>query len=241
MYHSSPSDFDKPRQMLEHLVERAKRHPVPYAWLANWYVLKVNRGWSQNAISDTQSALDYARRALELEPNNSLALTIDGFAHTNLKKDTVMGQQRYQDALQANPNDSLAWLLKGTMHAFRGEGKEAMDGTTHALMLSPLDPLRYFYESLAATAALANSNYELALSLAKKSLRSNRMHTSTWRALTVAYVGLGQIDEAKEAGKRLLDLDPNFSVTKFLNQSPSANYSIGNEWSKALALAGLPN
>jgi adenylate cyclase len=240
MYHSSPSDFDKPRQMLEHLVERAKRHPVPYAWLANWYVLKVNRGWSQNATSDTQSALDYAKRALELEPNNSLALTMDGFAHTNLKRDTVIGQQRYQDALEANPNDSLAWLLKGTMHAFRGEGKEAMEGTAHALMLSPLDPLRYFYESLAATAALANSDYGLALSLAKKSLKSNRMHTSTWRALTVAHVGLGQIDEAEEAGRRLLDLDPNFSVTKFLNQSPSANFSIGNEWSKALALAGLP-
>lgn len=240
MYHSSPSDFDKPKQMLEHLIERAKRHPVPYAWLANWYVLRVNRGWSQDAIVDTQCALDHAKRALELEPNNSLALTIDGFVHTNLKKDTSIGQQRYQDALVANPNDSLAWLLKGTMHAFRGEGQDAVAGTKHALMLSPLDPLRYFYESLAATAALANKDYESALALAKKSLKSNRLHTSTWRALTVAHIGLGQIEEAKEAGRRLLDLDPSFSVTRFINQSPSAHYSIGSEWSKALALAGLP-
>jgi adenylate cyclase len=109
-----------------------------------------------------------------------------------------------------------------------------------ALKLSPLDPLRYFYDSLASTAALANKDYALALSLAKRSLRSNRMHTSTWRALTVAHIGLGQLNEAKEAGRRLLDLDPTFTVTKFLNQSPSANYSIGNEWSQALIAADLP-
>ena len=241
MHQSSPHDFDRPRQMLEHLTERSKRHSVPYAWLANWYVLKVNRGWSDTVDIDTSKALEFTSKALEIEPSNSLALTIDGFAHTNLKKDTALGQRRYETALEANPNESLAWLLKGTMHAFRGEGQDAVDGTSRALKLSPLDPLRYFYDSLAATAALANKDYELALTLAKRSLRSNRMHTSTWRALTVAHVGLGQIDDAIEAGKRLLDLDPNFSVTKFLSQSPSANYLIGSEWSKALSLARLPD
>ncbi len=240
MHQSSPSDFDRPRQMLEHLTERSKRHSVPYAWLANWYVLKVNRGWSDTIEIDTSKALEFTSKALEIEPSNSLALTIDGFAHTNLKKDTALGQRRYESAIEANPNESLAWLLKGTMHAFRGEGQDAVDGTSRALKLSPLDPLRYFYDSLAATAALANKDYVLALSLAKRSLKSNRMHTSTWRALTVAYVGLGQLVEAKEAGRRLLDLDPTFSVTKFLNQSPSASYSIGDEWSRALTAADLP-
>jgi adenylate cyclase len=241
MHHSSPHDFDRPRQMLEHLIERSKRHSVPHAWLANWYVLKVNRGWSSTVEIDTSKAMEFAAKALEIEPCNSLALTIDGFVHTNLKKDTAFGQRRYETAIEANPNESLAWLLKGTMHAFRGEGQAAVEGTSRALRLSPLDPLRYFYDSLAATAALANKDYGLALLLAKRSLKSNRMHTSTWRALTVAHIGLGEIDEAKEAGRRLLDLDPTFSVTRFLNQSPSANYVIGSEWSKALAVAGLPS
>ncbi len=240
MHQSSPHDFDRPRQMLEHLIERSKRHSVPYAWLANWYVLKVNRGWSDTIELDTSKALELTSTALEIEPSNSLALTIDGFAHTNLKKDTTLGQRRYETAIEANPNEALAWLLKGTMHAFRGEGQDAVDSTSRALKLSPLDPLRYFYDSLAATAALANKDYELALSLAKRSLRSNRMHTSTWRALAIANIGLDQIDAARHAVSELLSLEPDLTVSRFVARSPSAHYWTGNEWAKALTLAGLP-
>ena len=73
--------------------------------------------------------------------------------NTNLLKRLDVAQDRYETALQVNPNDSLAWLLKGTLHAFKGEGKTAMEHTQRALRLSPLDPLRYYYDSLAATAA----------------------------------------------------------------------------------------
>jgi adenylate cyclase len=240
MHQSSPHDFDRPRQMLEHLTERSKRHSVPYAWLANWYVLKVNRGWSDTIDVDTSKALEFTSKALEIEPSNSLALTIDGFAHTNLKKDTALGQRRYETALEANPNESLAWLLKGTMHAFRGEGQDAVYGTSRALKLSPLDPLRYFYDSLAATAALANKDYELALTLAKRSLRSNRMHSSTWRALAIANIGLSQHNAARNAVLELLSLEPDLTVSKFITRSPSAHYWTGSEWANALATAGLP-
>ena len=91
--------------------------------------------------------------------------------HTNLLKQLDIGQERYEQALSINPNESLAWLLKGTLHAFKGEGEQAVYGTEHALRLSPLDPLRYFYDSLAATAAL---------SAGRTSVRSN------WRSARCA-------------------------------------------------------
>jgi adenylate cyclase len=240
MHQSSPHDFDRPRQMLEHLIERSKRHPVPHAWLSKWYVLKVHQGWSHDIQSDSQKAFECAAAALDIDPNNSLALTIDGFAHTNLKQDTETGYRRYATALEINPNESLAWLLKGAMHAFRGEGTTATDNTSQAIRLSPLDPLRYFYDSLAATASNANKNFELAVNLAKRSLKANRMHTSTWRTLTVAYVGLGQIDDAKAAARSLLELEPDLTVSKFLKRSPSADFWTGIEWANALEAAGLP-
>jgi adenylate cyclase len=240
MHRSSPNDFDRPRKMLEHLIERNNRHSVPHAWLANWYVLKVNRGLSDDIEGDTSKALGSSAKALDIEPTNSLALTTDGFVHTNLKRDIVLGEKRYEAAIEANPNESLAWLLKGTMHAFKGEGAVAVKNTTHAIKLSPLDPLRYFYESLAATAALANRDYALALSLAQKSLKANRMHTSTWRAMVIANISLGHQEAASNAVRGLLNIEPDLTVTKFLNRSPSAIYWTGQEWASALALAGIP-
>jgi adenylate cyclase len=240
MHHNSPTDFDMARQMLEHLITRSKRHPVPHAWLANWHVLRVQQGWAQDIELEAKLALDCTKQALDCEPNNSLALAVDGFVHTNLLRDTDTGAKRYLAALEANPNDTLALLLKGTMHAFRGEGDEAVKNTKQAIRLTPLDPLKYFYDSLAATAALSANKYEDAILLANRSLRANRTHTSTIRALAIAQVGLGQLQEAKSTVSRLLELEPSFTAAKFLARSPSSNFSTGAVWSQALISAGLP-
>jgi adenylate cyclase len=241
MHRTDYHDFDKARLMLEHLIERSKRHPVPHAWLAKWHVLRVQQGWTTDIESAAKLALDCSKQALDCEPNNSLALTVDGFIHTNLRRDTETGAQRYAAALESNPNDTLALLLKGTMHAFRGEGSDAVKNTKHAIKLSPLDPLKYFYDSLAATAALSANQYEDALALASRSFRANRTHTSTIRALAVAHVGLGQMKEAKSAVAMLLQLEPTFTATKFLARSPSSDFEIGRRWANSLISAGLPS
>jgi len=240
MHRLSLQDFDRARQMLEALTERAPRQAVPYAWLAKWHVLRVQQGWSEDAEADARRALDCTRRALDADARCSLALAIDGFVHTNLLKQLDVALQRYELALEVNPNDSLAWLLKGTLHAFRGEGRLAVKDTRHALRLSPLDPLRYFYDSLAATAALAAGQYERALDLARRSLRVNRTHTSTLRAQAIAQWQLGRGDDARATIAELLRLDPEFTIARFVARSPSTPFETGKVWSGALRSAGVP-
>jgi adenylate cyclase len=244
MHHSSPHDFDRPRELLEHLISRSGRHPVPHTWLANWYVLKVHRGWSQDINSDTLKAQDCIKRALDLESNSSLALTIDGFVHTNLLGDLGLGKIRYEAALEQNPNESLAWLFKGMAHAFRGEaeGESAIADTEHALQLSPLDPMKYYYDSLAASASITAGNYPRAIELAKRSLKANRMHTSTYRALAIAQSLAGEIDNARSTVLQLLSIDKTFTVSKFLDRYPGRNYNeaFAQKLAKAMSDAGVP-
>ena len=240
MHRTDYHDFDRARLMLEHLIERSRRHPVPHAWLAKWHVLKVQQGWSTDFEAEARLATDSTKRARESEPNNALALTVEGFIQTNLRKDTEAGSRNYEAALAANPNESLALLLRGTMRAFRGEGVTAVQDTRRALQLSPLDPIRYFYDSLAATAALAANDYEEARTLATRSLRANRTHTSTLRALVIAHVGLGDIAEARHVMETLRRLEPSLTVSNFLARSPSSGFETGVRWSNALQQAGLP-
>jgi adenylate cyclase len=244
MHHSSPQDFDRPRELLEHLIGRSGRHPVPHTWLANWYVLKVHRGWSQNIDGDTLKAQDCIKKALDLESTSSLALTIDGFVHTNLLGDVSLGQMRYEAALEQNPNESLAWLFKGMAHAFRGEseGDAAITDTEHALQLSPLDPMKYYYDSLAASASIAAGDYQRAIVLAKRSLKANRMHTSTYRALVLAQSLAGEIENAKSTAIQLMRLDAGFSVSKFLDRYPGRVHdpTYAQKLATAFANAGVP-
>ena len=166
---------------------------------------------------------------------------MDGLAHTHFTKRFDTAQERYEAALLENPNDSLAWLLKGTMHAFKGEGVQAVRGTQRALRLSPLDPHRWYYDSLAATAHLAAHQFERALSAAQRSFRANRTHTSTLRAMAIAQWQLGYPVEAQKTVQDLLQLEPNLTIERWKGRSPSASYSIGEEWAEVLRKAGVPD
>jgi TolB-like protein/Tfp pilus assembly protein PilF len=240
MHRLSSQDFDRARQMLEVLTDRTPRLAVPHAWLAEWHVLRVQQGWTDDPEADTRRALECSKRALDDDPECSLALAVDGFIHTNLLRRLDIGKERYERALEANPNDSLAWLLKGTMHAFKGEGEPAVAMTARARALSPLDPLRYFYDSLSATAALAAQDYAQAAELAHRSYRLNRKHASTLRALVISHWHLGQHDEARRMVKELLAIEPSFTVARFVGRSPSSGYWTGKVWSEALREAGVP-
>jgi len=236
----SRQDFDRSRQMLQVLTERVPRQAIPWAWMAKWHVLRVQQGWSDDVASDAQLALDCARRALNADPQCTLALVSSGFVHTNLLKRLDVAEELYARALQINPNEALAWLLKGTLHAFKGEGALAVEHTERSLKLSPLDPHRYFFDSLAATAALSAGHYNRAIELATRSLRANRTHTSTFRALAISQWQLGLENEARATVHELLRLDPGLTVTQYRERNPSGGYETGKIWSNALLGAGVP-
>ncbi len=241
MHRLSLGDFEEAKRMLEVLIERSGRLAVPQAWLANWHVLRVQQGWSDNPKRDAQIALQSTAQALDSDANCSLALTIDGFVQTNLLKRLDVAEERYDAALEANPNESRAWLLRGTLHAFRAEGEAAVNETTRAIRLSPLDPHRYFYDSLAGTACLAAQQYDRALKLALCSLRANRKHTSTLRVKAIAEWRLGFCDDARDTVKELLRLEPNLTIREYLRRTPAADYPTGRDWAGALQAAGVPD
>jgi TolB-like protein len=241
MHRLSPSDFDESHRLLRALIDRGTRQPIALAWLANWHVLRVQQGWSRDERQDAFLASEYTKHALDADPHCSLAFTIDGFVHANLLKKLDIAKDCYEHALAVNPSNSLAWLLKGTLHAFMDEGRQAVEHTQRALKLSPLDPHQYFYDSLAASACLAARQYEGALQLARRSLRTNSRHTSTLRTMTAAQWNLGLFDEARATVKQLMNLQPTLTVSGWLEHHPAAAYPIGREISEALRQAGVPS
>jgi TolB-like protein len=241
MHRISPLAFQRSQQLLQVLIDRTPRLAAPYAWLAKWHVLRVTQGWSNDTQVDGKAALDNTKRALDRDATSSLAMTVQGQVNTYILKRLDVAEQLYAQALQSNPNDSLAWLLKGTLHAFRDEGKEAIRHTKRALKLSPLDPLKYYFDSLAATAALSAGQYQRALQLAERSLRLNRTHTSTLRAMITALWNLGRTAEAQAVASDLLRIDPDFKVQTFMERSPTAPYALGKTVASALEGAGIPS
>ena len=90
----------------------------------------------------------------------SLAMTVEGQVNTYILKNLDVAQECYEAALGREPQRLPCLAAQGHAYdAFKDEGKEAVRHTRHALKLSPLDPLKYYFDSLAATAALAAGHY----------------------------------------------------------------------------------
>lgn len=239
MHRTSHADFEQARPMLEHLIERYPRAPQARAWLGKWFVLRVTRGLVGTGANESAQALDQTRRAIDASPDCSLALAVEGFIHCHMRRDLDMADTRLAQALAINPNDSLAWLFKCVVLAFRGQGREGMEAAERAVALSPLDPMRHYYDGLAGSAALTD-NPARALELAERSLQVNRNHLPTLRVLAIAQVETGRGAAARETVARILALKPNFTIKEYLGGVPPGGEQTRMRFAAALREAGVP-
>jgi TolB-like protein len=240
MHQQSLGYFSRALPCLEELIKRKPRIALLHSWLAKWYILAVGQGWSDDIARDTARATDASRAALDLDPDCAFSLTIDGFVQNNLTRHFEIAASRFDEALSNDPNNALAWLLKGNMNAFMGNGQDAVACAARARSLSPLDPHQYFFDTLSATAHLANNEYETALTFADRSMRANSRHASTHRVRTIALQLLDRHQEAEKAAATLMQLPGQITVEGYLQNHSAATFAVGQKWASALEAAGVP-
>ena len=240
MHRHTHEDFLHARSAFENAIERDPTSPAPHAWLAKWHVLRVLIGASDNTLRDSKAATTCAERALECDPRDALALTIDGMVSAWVRHDLDAAERRLAQALEANPNEPLAWLWNSMTHAWRGRGAEAVASADRALSLSPLDPMIYFFNSLAGMANLIGERYERAIELSAQSLRENCLHTPTLRTLAAAQVLSGRLEEARGTMGRLRELEPALTVASLRARYPGRDSPQAGRITAALLAAGLP-
>jgi TolB-like protein/class 3 adenylate cyclase len=240
MHRPTRRDFERARALMEELAYRHGRDGVANAWLAKWHVLCAAQGWSADLNKEALQAQTRVAMALEADPGNALALAIGGHVKGFFSRDAVAAGRLYRDALDANPSEPLAWLYSCTWHAYRGEAHEAEEAAALALRLSPLDPMKYYFQSFAATALLAGQQAERSEALARMSIKGQRGHASTWRTLAYALVLQDKLDQAREAVQQLLAIEPSYTITAFWRRFPGRDGPMAQPWADALAKAGLP-
>jgi len=240
MHRFGSDDFAHARECLTALIERVPRHAEPYAWLARWHVFRTVQGWTDSPDEERARARDLCRRALDLDPDSALALTVAGSVKVSLEKDLEGARESYRDALAIDPSEPLAHLLLGTTCTFKGEGEDAMRHAEMAIRLSPLDPMRFYFDSHAAAAALSAGQLQRAIELAERSLCANRLYHTTLRTLAIAQSLAGRADAARHTVRRILSVEPGLTAQRFLAGSPGGQFDIGQRFAEALVRAGLP-
>lgn len=156
MHRMSVSNFDRALQQLDEVAQRAPRHAVPRTWRAQWHLLRIFQGWSDNPGQDRIRAADEVATALDLNPECAFSLAIDGNVKLVIDGDFDTAARSLDAALHINPSSPLASQLKCVLSSWTGNGAEAVALAERARSLSPLDPRRPFFDGMTAAAYLVD-------------------------------------------------------------------------------------
>ena len=239
MHRSQRDSFAKSREALEYLLDRHPRMHAVRPWLAQWFVLRNTRGFSDSPQEDARRAIEQTRRALDVLPTDGLSLAMQGFVTFHIVKDIERADRLIDQALLANPNDVFANIFASATKAACGNYETGWTFANRALSAAPFDPLRNYMRSIAASSAILAGRYEACYELSLKSVQENASHPAAWRTLAMSEAITGRFEAARRSAQRLLLLQPELTVDRYRRAShlPPEQLQILSE---ALATAGVP-
>lgn len=239
MTHShSAKTYARARNVLTELTQRHPQLAVPRAWLGLWHALNVVKGASADAARDTQMAREQTQQALQASPDCAMALAVEGYIQCQLLGNPGEARTLLNAAIEANPSEPMAWLFKSLASSMWGSTSTSVTEVYFARSLSPVDPLRYFFDMFTGNALCSNRQYEEAIVYARKSLRANKRHAPALRMLMTAQAELGQIEEGKETLGLLLAEVPGLTLSSYLSMG-STDSPMRQRCAAAMRTLGL--
>jgi adenylate cyclase len=240
LYRLGAEDFKISKQLLESAIEHDPHNAMAYALMAKWYILRIGEGHSADFKADSQSALDFASRALEYDASDPLALAIFGHVRSFLFADYERAIEAFDRAILASPNSAIAWGLSAPTYCYIGDGKQGVMRAAHAMALSPLDPYAYFYRAAHCLSNYVDDNFEEAVAWGRRTMAAAPTYTASMRPLIASLVALERMTEAQEVAGTMMRLDPAFRVEQFCSWYPIKDPERRALFERRLLGAGLP-
>ncbi len=234
IYRLEEASFRAAGEALQRAVALDPDYAAAHAWWACWHLFLVGQGWSEDRPAAMARAGALAERAVQLDPADARGLTICGHVQAFLHGDLDAAVALHQRALAMNPNLPLAWVFSGLAHSYRGEHEIAIARIEQAGRLSPYDPHAFFFDNALMIPHLFLGQFETVVEIGRRAIALNPGLSSTYKIQLSALGHLGRHAEAEIARRRLLELDPGFT----LEEADSRN-TLRRAEDNALYLEGL--
>ncbi len=212
-YRQTCADNDEACKLLAQAIAADPGYALAYAMSAYCRHSRRMQGWGSPA-EEEREGMRLAERALALGGDDPAVLWIGGYMIATLGHDLGRGRLLIDRSLGINVNDAQAWALSGWNHANAGNGRAAIEHLERAVRLSPVDPMSHIFHAGIGAGYMVLGEFERMVEPALLSVRLGPTYSSNWRFLAVALVNAGCLDEARQAIRRLLELEPGLTVAK---------------------------
>jgi TolB-like protein/class 3 adenylate cyclase/Tfp pilus assembly protein PilF len=221
-------------------IELDPHFAAAYGMAARCYALRKAGRWMAESASEIAEAGRLARRAIELGPDDAVALSTAGFALADVVDELEDGDALIDRAIALNPNLASAWIFSGWVKVSLGEPEAAIERLSHALRLSPHDPYLFGMLSAIASAHLAAGRYGEALSWAEKSFRVKPDYLLAACIMAVSRALDGRVEEARNTALIVRRLDPDLRLSNLKSVISYLREKDFTKWVDGLRTAGIP-
>ena len=214
-------------------------YAAAHAWYAYWHVFLVGQGWAEDSAATMARGGELAELAIGLDPFDARALTIAGHARAFLHHRLRDAAALHDRALELNPNLAMAWALSAITHAYLGNLAEAERRNNRYKALSPLDPHAFLFDGFFTVIHLLMRDHQAAATVGRAVTQLNPSLSAAYKPYLAALGHLGRRQEADLVRGRLLALEPDFTIARFLATTPLESPVDRDHFAQGLRLAGL--
>jgi TolB-like protein/class 3 adenylate cyclase/tetratricopeptide (TPR) repeat protein len=209
----SRDGIDRAMHMAQRAIELDPRYAQAYAYLASWVLLRRIYGWMENEAVETAEGIRLAHLAVQLEPNDPIVLTEAAFALGHLNRDLATAVAWFDRAIALNPNSASTFGRGAVVRNFAGDYVTAAEHADRALRLSPFDNHIFTFTRARGDSHLYRRQAVEAVPWLRRAAQENPRHAPNFLHLGSALAHVGELEEARAAIQRLLELRPMSSAT----------------------------
>ena len=205
-----------------------------YSWKMLWCIFSSGQNWMSSEELRRHISKDFIAKASGIGTSDSIFLAIRGHFAAFIDKNTTFACNLFEQAIGANENSALSWMLSSATYSYLGNSREALRRLQKAKELHEIEPhLAFMYSSAGCLAHFSAGDYEKSAEFGILAISQCPEFTNGYKQAIVALQEAGRLQEANQYAKKLLELDPDFSMEKYQNDIPF----VGKE--KEIALRAL--
>jgi adenylate cyclase len=218
-------------RLFQKAVEVDPQYAVGHAYLA----LAIYVQWlNSRAAGELEPALSFARRALELDENDSRCHRILSAIYVQLRE-YDRAEFHSDRSIALNPNDALNALYRGGLLRHFGRPEEGVAWVRKAMQQDPYHP-NWYWNTLAFALHDAGRYPEALDAYSRMVQRPSFYHAY----VAACHAELGQMEKAHEHATLALRAKPDFSVIAWGRRLPRKNDADLQKFLNGLRKAGLP-
>ena len=200
--------------------------------------ISVSQCWHEP--DDVRVAVRMAREVLADLRDDPTCLRFAAQVLAYSAKDYDTALATIERSLQLNPSSAQGHTGAGWVNAHSSRPLVAIEHFHRAMRLSPLDPEKGIVMSGIGMSYLMLKRHNEALGWGEQALREMPGYGSSFRVVICALVGLGRMDEARAAARRLMETFPTFSVSLQRTINPWRDQEFAERYLAGLKAAGVP-